>query len=196
MLKRMRADEKIKLALLEHGELRFGDLEKITGLSPPTLSKWLKKLEKEGKVIRVIIPTKDGVYYKLLDPKTHLFNLLPYWVLKKGLKLGGHLAEKYKIDDVSAFLFAVGFIYTGLLQYLRERGESEEFIFIIFFKIFDKIVTILDKMGEKIFDDEFKKEINEILESKPEEIEQLKKEIDSEVREFFQHILKKNKDKK
>ena len=38
----------IKQILLEHGPLRFKDIEDKTKVSPPTLSKWSPRLEEKG----------------------------------------------------------------------------------------------------------------------------------------------------
>ncbi|MBR9706214.1 hypothetical protein GOV14_04210 [Candidatus Pacearchaeota archaeon] len=57
----------IKNTLYDKGSLRFKELVKITGLSEPTISKWLPRLEEEHKIMRTFIKGKKGVFYELTD---------------------------------------------------------------------------------------------------------------------------------
>jgi len=76
----------IKKVLLEKGPLRFKEISRLTGISEPTVAKWLKRLEKEGEVVRTVLPDKSGVYYKLVDKKFYVAELFVSWIVKSMVK--------------------------------------------------------------------------------------------------------------
>lgn len=76
----------IKKVLLEKGPLRFKEICRLTGISEPTVAKWLKRLEKEGEIARTILPDKSGVHYKVIDKKFYVAELFVSWIVKSMVK--------------------------------------------------------------------------------------------------------------
>lgn len=70
-------------ALFENDELRFKDLQEKTGLSPPTLTKRLKAMEKGGIIKRTKQIGERWPYYTLKSPEYLKEFLLPqfFWVV-------------------------------------------------------------------------------------------------------------------
>ena len=92
--------ERILNVLYQDKYCRFKDLREKTGLTDPTLSKWLPRLEREGIVKRVILEGKKGVYYTLSEK----FKETDYYQMK-ALALKEFLDLRKFIDDGGDLMF-------------------------------------------------------------------------------------------
>ena len=187
-------DKKIKSVLMQYGELRFKDLKDLTGLSSPTLSKWLKRLEKNREVMRIVIPEKEGVYYKLIDPQFKKYKLISHWIITNSYKQGLYISRKFNQDPILSILWAYGFILIGTLQTLKKIMNEKEFRDakkIILFSTTNRLLQDLEKINEDVFlnDEELKKIFLELLNTPPEKIDKVVEELNKDLKRYHEKFV-------
>lgn len=126
-------NERLLFSLIQrHGGLPASDLSKLAGLSPPTVSNILKRLEAEGFVHR-----GDPVRGKVGKPSTPML-LSPDGAFSYGLKIGRRSAELVLIDFVGEIRHARQITYPKPLPA----------------EIFQFVRAALDEIGEALSSDD------------------------------------------
>lgn len=97
-------------ALFENGRLRFSDLQEKTGLSPPTLTKRLKSMKREGIVRRTRRAGERWPHYALESPEYLKEFMLPHFILAVlNKKYPGGTSLENLADNFGEMLFYILF---------------------------------------------------------------------------------------
>ncbi len=186
-------EDAIKKVLLEKGPLRFKEISRLTGVSEPTVAKWLRRMEKEGKIMRTVLPEKSGVYYVLIDRKFKEDMYTVRDLLKMIFKTSEEYAEKYKIPLTLALAYAAGEAIFMITLGVRDE-ERRRFILTGILLELEKFVLNTIKCSEFIQElEEYFVRLKENLSKvSDEELDKLIKEKESQVEkvieEWFDHL--------
>ena len=82
----------------------FGELRKTTGLSAPTLSSHLSKLQQEGLIELRYYPELDTRNYVITDEKRDLVNLLRYFIGREKTIVKEYSAEMERLERAAGEL--------------------------------------------------------------------------------------------
>ena len=196
-MQKLDKDVLIKKILAEKGPLRFKDIVKETGLSEPTVAKWLKKLEEKGEIGKTLLPNKEGVYYVLLDPEFKAISILMGELLIRMFERAKELSEKFKVDPGMAISWALG----ECINYIRLIGYDDPlFISLGLSYLFDgtklamKPSKSIEEVREQFFQDlkSLKLKKREELDA---ELDRVSKALADEINKFIKYWIDKRSSK-
>jgi len=174
----------IKEVLAKKGPLRFKEIVKETGLSEPTVAKWLKRLEEKGEIARTLLPNKKGVYYILIDRKFKETKAVMGKLIEEVFYAAKNYINTYNISGFQALMFSFGEALFITIIGLANDDQMRKYATYLILDTLEKLLLPADNT-------EFEKRVVATFDRLYEEVSKLSnEELDEYLRKINEKILK------
>ncbi len=172
----------IKRVLAEKGPLRFKEIVRETGLSEPTVAKWLKRLEEKGEVGKTLLPNKDGIHYILIDRKFKETRAIIGKLIEEAFYAAKGYMNAYNIPGFRALMFSFGEALFMTIIGLANDDRMRKYATDVILDTLERLLLPVDNTTfEKMIIASFNRLYNEVSKLSDEELDEYLRKLNEKI---------------